>query len=139
MGIISRRINPLTDQELKVHEDVGETYSVHKYFYPKPLKTGKKSGASSTINVDNLENEIKREFEDRKHQVREDVKRRKESRDEKMKTKMLGSWYSSCSDLKKKGSFQAETASMGESITPKVDPSGSFSRFLRKGVLIVRD
>ena len=55
MGIISRRINPLTDQELKVHEDVDSAFSVHKYFYPKPLRTGKKNNGLKPINVDNLE------------------------------------------------------------------------------------
>jgi hypothetical protein len=42
MGIISRRINPLADQQFKVEENNNEIYSIHKYFYPKPLKTGKK-------------------------------------------------------------------------------------------------
>lgn len=54
MGIISRRINPLTDKELKMQEQPQENYSVHKYFYPKPLRTGKKCHIIKTINVDNL-------------------------------------------------------------------------------------
>jgi hypothetical protein len=43
MGIISRRINPLSDQQFKINENIQETYSINKYFYPKPLKTGKKN------------------------------------------------------------------------------------------------
>jgi len=54
MGIISRRINPLADQNFKIHDNIQDTYSIHKYFYPKPLKTGKKSHSSEKINVDNL-------------------------------------------------------------------------------------
>jgi hypothetical protein len=54
MGIISRRINPLTDQQFKVEENYNEIYSIHKYFYPKPLKTGKKGHGSEKINVQNL-------------------------------------------------------------------------------------
>jgi len=54
MGIISRRINPFTDKNFKVHETLAETYSVHKYFYPKPLKTGKKQHLPEKINVNNL-------------------------------------------------------------------------------------
>jgi hypothetical protein len=69
MGIISRRINPLTDQELKIHENTTETYSVHKYFYPKPLRTGKKSHASKDLNVENLESEIKKEFDEKEKKV----------------------------------------------------------------------
>lgn len=54
MGIISRRINPLCDQQFKIDDNYTEIYSIHKYFYPKPLKTGKKNHASSQINVQNL-------------------------------------------------------------------------------------
>ena len=54
---------------------------------------------------------------------------------------MLGSWYSNFGDAKKKTRYNGDSASagMGESITPKVDPTQSFSRFLSRGVLIVRD
>jgi hypothetical protein len=55
MGIVSRRINPLTDQGLKIQGDINDNYSVHKYFYPKPLRTGKKVHVDKNINVDNLE------------------------------------------------------------------------------------
>jgi len=54
MGIVSRRINPLTDQDLKIQGDMTENYSVHKYFYPKPLRTGKKVHADKNLNVENL-------------------------------------------------------------------------------------
>jgi hypothetical protein len=54
MGIISRRINPLADQQFKVEENNNEIYSIHKYFYPKPLKIGKKVHSSEKINVENL-------------------------------------------------------------------------------------
>jgi hypothetical protein len=55
MGIISRRINPFTDKNFKIHEAHIETYSVNKYFYPKPLRTGKKQQQNEEkINVNNL-------------------------------------------------------------------------------------
>jgi len=51
MGIISRRINPLADQQFKINDNIQESYSINKYFYPKPLKTGKKNTHSEKINV----------------------------------------------------------------------------------------
>lgn len=54
MGIISRRINPLADQQFKVQDSPSDIYSIHKYFYPKPLKTAKRPRSSEKINVDNL-------------------------------------------------------------------------------------
>ena len=47
MGIISRRINPLVDGGFKAQPQQEQTYSINKYFYPKPLKTGKKTHFSS--------------------------------------------------------------------------------------------
>lgn len=92
MGIISRRINPLLDKELKIQEQPQDTFSVHKYFYPKPLKTGKKCQTIKTLNVENLESEIKREFEEKRT---EDPKKTLSiKKDEKGKTRMMGSWYS---------------------------------------------
>lgn len=39
------------DKELKMQEQPQETYTVHKYFYPKPLKTGKRGQSIRSINV----------------------------------------------------------------------------------------
>lgn len=89
MGIISRRINPLCDQQFKIDDNYTEVYSIHKYFYPKPLKTGKKGHASEKINVQNLESEIKKEFEENRTQ-NEKIKERLD----KARTKMMGSWCS---------------------------------------------
>ncbi len=59
MGIVSIRVNPITDNNHKLHETTADTYSVHKYFYPKPLKTGKKIKMTNLLIVDNLEKEIR--------------------------------------------------------------------------------
>lgn len=91
MGIISRRINPLADQQFKVEENNNEIYSIHKYFYPKPLKTAKKGHSTEKISVDNLETEIKKEFEENRGH---EAKLKKENRLEKMRTKLMGSWCS---------------------------------------------
>ena len=68
----------------------------------------------------------------------------KENRDDKMKTKLAGSWYGSTNSLgdfrKKSGKGQrSECSNLAEGISPKIDPTQSFSRFLSKGVLVVRD
>lgn len=42
MGIVSRRINPLSEQHFKIDETPNQLYSIHKYLYPKPLRTIKK-------------------------------------------------------------------------------------------------
>ena len=54
MGIVSKRINPLADQRFKVEENYKQTYSIHKYFYPKPLKAGKRRESAEKIDVGNL-------------------------------------------------------------------------------------
>jgi len=43
MGIVSRRIDPTRDQESILSELPQLTYTINKYFYPKPLKVGKKA------------------------------------------------------------------------------------------------
>lgn len=138
MGIISRRINPFSDQNFKVHEALQQAYTVHKYFYPKPLKTGKREHSAEKINVDNLETEIKRQFEEHRS---EKLKNIKEMKDEKLKTKMAGSWYS-VSKEKWHPDHKLTKLShkdLASSIGPKIDPTQSFSRFLNKGILIIRD
>ena len=66
MGIISKRINPLLDKNYKIQE-VNEGYNITKYFYPKPLRCGTiKKEKEEKINVFNLENKIKKEFENNK-------------------------------------------------------------------------
>lgn len=137
MGIISRRINPLCDQHFKIDDNYTEVYSIHKYFYPKPLKTGKKGQAASQINVQNLESEIKKEFEENRSQH----EKLKEKRLDKTRTKMMGSWCSlpKCKEntSRKEGLMSLNEAA--KSIEPKLDPSKSYSRFLKQGILIVRD
>lgn len=141
MGIVSRRINPLTDMQLKIKEDCGDTYTVNRYFYPKPLRTGKKINNQKDINVDNLESQIKRQFDEN---VKVGRRRSKQNRDEKMKTKVLGSWYSASNKSLKGTMYSPKTAiemprNIAENIVETVDPTNSFSRFLNKGILIVRD
>jgi hypothetical protein len=63
MGIVSRRVNPIADQKFRMHDHIEDTYSIHQYFYPKPLKVGRKGHHPEKIEVDNLENEIKKEFD----------------------------------------------------------------------------
>lgn len=64
-------------------------------------------------------------------------------KDEKGKTKMVGSWYSTAKDKTGHKFFgRTELVSpqhLGTNIQPKIDPAQSFSRFLNKGILIVRD
>ena len=42
MGIVSRRIDPTKQPESILNEPPNLTYTINKYFYPKPLKIGKK-------------------------------------------------------------------------------------------------
>jgi hypothetical protein len=60
-----------------------------------------------------------------------------------MKTKMLGSWYSSSKDSNSHKIFTKpellSPQNLGTNIQMKIDPTQSFSRFLNKGILIVRD
>ena len=63
----------------------------------------------------------------------------KENKDDKNKTKMAGSWYSNLGDFKKKAAKTGGFHDAAENIQTKVDPTQSFSRFLGKGILIVRD
>lgn len=63
MGIVSRRINPLADQKFRIHDHIEDSYSIHQYFYPKPLRVGRKEHHPEKIGVENLENEIKKEFD----------------------------------------------------------------------------
>ena len=61
-----------------------------------------------------------------------------------MKTKVLGSWYSASNKSLKGTMYSPKTAiemprNIAENIVETVDPTNSFSRFLNKGILIVRD
>lgn len=42
MGIISRRIDPIKDTNFNLRDLPQFSYKVNKFFYPKPLKVGKK-------------------------------------------------------------------------------------------------
>lgn len=54
MGIVSRRIDPTRDTENILNEPPEVKYTINKYFYPKPLKVGKKAPKEEQINVNNL-------------------------------------------------------------------------------------
>ncbi len=51
MGIVSRRIDPTKEAESILKEMPNLTYTINKYFYPKPLKVGKKQPKEEQINV----------------------------------------------------------------------------------------
>ena len=42
MGIISRRIDPFKDNNFNLKSLPQSTYTVNKFFFPKPLKVGRK-------------------------------------------------------------------------------------------------
>ncbi len=54
MGIISRRIDPLKECEIQFNEVAQTSYAINKYFYPKPLRVGKKIVTEDKINIINL-------------------------------------------------------------------------------------
>lgn len=62
MGIISRRIDPFKDNNFDLKSLPQSTYTVNKFFFPKPLKVGKKIRKEEQLNPDNLEAEIKKAF-----------------------------------------------------------------------------
>jgi hypothetical protein len=43
MGIISRRIDPFKDNNINLKALPQSTYTVNKFFFPKPLKVGRKA------------------------------------------------------------------------------------------------
>ena len=144
MGITSRRINPLSDGGFKVHLQ-GQAYSIHKYFYPKPLRTGKKLHHSPRINLDNLEGEIKKEFEEnREHQGS-----RKGSKGvDRMRTTIGGSWLTHQKQNQENVSLKHHlnhsleptgVYDLSENITVPAKKVNSYSRFLKEGVLLMRD
>lgn len=51
MGIVSRRIDPTKEAESILNEPPCLIYTINKYFYPKPLKVGKKPPKEEPINV----------------------------------------------------------------------------------------
>lgn len=62
MGIISRRIDPFKDNNFNLKSLAQSKYTVNKFFFPKPLKVGRKCRKEEVINIDNLESEIKKAF-----------------------------------------------------------------------------
>lgn len=42
MGIISRRIDPFKDNNFNLKSLPQSSYTVNKFFFPKPLKVGRK-------------------------------------------------------------------------------------------------
>lgn len=43
MGVISRRIDPWKDNNFNLRDLSQAGYTVNKFFYPKPLKVGRKT------------------------------------------------------------------------------------------------
>lgn len=145
MGIISRRINPLSDQHFKIHDNIQECFSVNKYFYPKPLKTGKKIHHCEKINVENLESEIKKEFEDNMADSEEKKMKKNIVHERLRSTKMSGSWCSLAKGKKKDGDIENKKEvrysanELAKSIEMTNEQKKSFSRFLSQGILVIRD
>lgn len=52
---------------------------------------------------------------------------------------MAGSWTSNFGDFKKKAATTGGFDDVAQKMPAKVDPTQSFSRFLSKGILVVRD
>ena len=55
MGIISRRIDPYKEANFNLKELPQSSYTVNKFFFTKPLKTGKKQAKDENLNIENLE------------------------------------------------------------------------------------
>jgi hypothetical protein len=54
MGIISRRIDPNKQNNFPFADLPQTPYMVNKFFFPKPLKLGKKPKKEGQINLNNL-------------------------------------------------------------------------------------
>ena len=55
MGIISRRLDPFKDSKFSLRGIPQFSYIISKYFYPRPLKVGKRNRKIEDLNSKNLE------------------------------------------------------------------------------------
>lgn len=137
MGIISRRIDPFKDNKFNLRDLPQASYTVNKFFFPKPLKVCRKPRKEEDINVDNLELEIKRAFN------KNNPKPRSLTKEKPLRLGLTGSWINNTLKKKDKADKSSDRlekenkVSAGLGVPEEVKKLGatSYSRFLSSGMV----